>query len=35
MFDEGTMRLEYENFQEVLSRPPPEKKETFNRNYQK
>jgi translation initiation factor 4E len=35
MLDENTMRLEYENFQEVLSRPPPEKKETFNRNYQK
>lgn len=35
MFDENTMRLEYENFQEVLSRPPVEKKETFNRNFHK
>lgn len=39
MFDETTMKLDYEDFQEVQSRPPPEKKEipanvagAFNRN---
>ena len=33
MFDENTMKLDFEDFQELLSRPPPEKKEgAFNRN---
>lgn len=34
MLDEtNNIRLDYEDFQEVLSRPPPEKKEgAFNRN---
>ena len=27
------MRLEYENFAEVLSRTKPEKKEVFTRNF--
>ena len=36
MLDDNTMRLEFEDFQEVLARPPPEKKEgAFNRNIAK
>ena len=29
------MKLDYENFEELLSRPAPEKKEAFVRNYPK
>jgi hypothetical protein len=37
MVEEASMKLEYEDFQELLSRPPPEWKDSnaFNRNTQK